>query len=62
MGAIVISKIYLFILSVVPILTLKLGSNLDAENIRENDDCYFECQIRSNPWVYKVVWLHNVST
>ncbi|XP_021945127.1 nephrin isoform X2 [Folsomia candida] len=43
----------------VPILTLKLGSNLDAENIRENDDCYFECQIRSNPWVYKVVWLHN---
>lgn len=32
---------------VVPILSLKLGSNLDAENIREGGDVYFECMIVS---------------
>ncbi|ODN02743.1 Nephrin [Orchesella cincta] len=46
----------------VPILTLKLGSNLDPDNIREGGDVYLECMIHANPWVYKVVWEHNGQT
>ena len=46
---------------VVPILNLALGSNFDPEDIREGGDVFFECKIHANPWVYKVVWLHNVS-
>lgn len=44
-----------------PIVKLSFGANLDPSNIEEGNDVYFECQIRSNPEVYKVVWLHNVS-
>ncbi|KAK7862415.1 hypothetical protein R5R35_008895 [Gryllus longicercus] len=43
----------------VPIVTLELGTNLNASNIREGVDVYFECNIKSNPWVYKVSWRHN---
>ncbi len=42
-------------------MSLKLGPNLDADNLAEGNDVYFECGIRANPKVYKVVWLHNVS-
>lgn len=43
-------------------MTLELGSNLNGSVIREGADVYFECNIKSNPWVYKVSWRHNVST
>lgn len=56
------SLIELFVgLTVVPILSLAFGSSIDPDNIREDTDVYFECKIHANPWVYKVVWLHNVS-
>jgi len=48
--------------TVVPILSLAYGSSIDPESIKEGADLYFECKIHANPWVYKVVWLHNVST
>ena len=52
----------LFLIADVPIVSLELGSNLNASSIREGIDVYFECNIKSNPWVYKVSWRHNVST
>ncbi|XP_017784081.1 PREDICTED: hemicentin-1-like isoform X2 [Nicrophorus vespilloides] len=42
-----------------PVVTLKMGSSLNPEDIKEGDDVYFECNIRANPKMYKLSWFHN---
>ncbi|GFG29779.1 hypothetical protein Cfor_12706, partial [Coptotermes formosanus] len=42
-----------------PQVTLQLGNKLNPDTIKENDDVYFECNIRANPKKYKITWLHN---
>ncbi|XP_066907688.1 nephrin [Halyomorpha halys] len=42
-----------------PIVSLRLGSTLNASDIKEGDDVYFECHIRSNPPWRKLSWFHN---
>ncbi|KAG7204266.1 hypothetical protein KM043_002088 [Ampulex compressa] len=39
-----------------PVVTIKLGSSLRANDINEGDDVYFECEVRANPKAYKLVW------
>ncbi|XP_070493801.1 neural cell adhesion molecule 2 [Chironomus tepperi] len=42
-----------------PIVTLKMGSSLNPDDIKEGDDVYFECLIQSNPKFYKLSWFHD---
>ncbi|XP_069979290.1 nephrin-like isoform X2 [Penaeus vannamei] len=44
-----------------PVVTLRMGSNLDPEKIKEKDDVYFECHINANPVVTRIFWYHNGS-
>ncbi|KAK7592950.1 hypothetical protein V9T40_007702 [Parthenolecanium corni] len=39
-----------------PVASIELGKNLDASAIKEGVDVYFECKIKSNLPVYKVMW------
>ncbi|XP_077301639.1 neural cell adhesion molecule 2-like [Arctopsyche grandis] len=43
----------------VPLVTLELGSSVNSTMIREFVDVYFECNIKSNPWIYQIRWMHN---
>ncbi|CAH2094222.1 unnamed protein product [Euphydryas editha] len=40
----------------VPIATLKMGSNLNPNHIKEGDDVYFECNVQSNPKANRLAW------
>ncbi|KAL1502267.1 hypothetical protein ABEB36_007433 [Hypothenemus hampei] len=42
-----------------PIVDLTLGSTLNANDIKEGDDVYFECKVRANPPMKRLTWLHN---
>ncbi|XP_049833130.1 nephrin-like [Schistocerca gregaria] len=42
-----------------PVVSLELGSGLNASAIREGDDVYLECRVRADPWVTDVVWTHD---
>ena len=43
-------------------MKLEFGTNpvTDGNRINEGADVYFECNIKANPWVYRVAWKHNV--
>lgn len=42
--------------------TLDIGTNLNSSaGIREGDDVYFDCNIKANPWITGVKWMHMVS-
>ncbi|XP_046489857.1 nephrin isoform X1 [Neodiprion pinetum] len=41
-----------------PIVSLRMGSSLKPEEIKEGDDVYFECNVRANPRSHKLVWFH----
>ncbi|XP_069953152.1 uncharacterized protein [Cherax quadricarinatus] len=43
----------------VPRATCTYGASLDAANIKEGDDVYFECSIQANPAVIRVSWRHD---
>uniref|UniRef100_T1GF33 Ig-like domain-containing protein n=1 Tax=Megaselia scalaris TaxID=36166 RepID=T1GF33_MEGSC len=43
----------------IPVVTLELGSNVNS-SFREGVDVFFECNIKSNPWIRSVSWRHNV--
>ncbi|CAH0728186.1 unnamed protein product, partial [Brenthis ino] len=40
----------------VPIATLKMGSNLNPNHIKEGDDVYFECNVQANPKANRLAW------
>ncbi|XP_064103474.1 nephrin-like, partial [Macrobrachium nipponense] len=42
-----------------PIVDLSLGKQLEAENIKEEDEVSFECHIKSNPKFHRIEWHHN---
>ncbi|XP_058060539.1 protein turtle homolog A-like [Anopheles bellator] len=42
-----------------PIVSLRLGSTLSADDIKEGDDVYFECHVQANPPWRKLHWLHD---
>ncbi|XP_049960993.1 nephrin-like [Schistocerca serialis cubense] len=43
----------------VPVTTLKLGTSLRPESIREGSDVYFDCHVKAQPPVTRVEWRHN---
>ncbi|CAO1439809.1 unnamed protein product [Diamesa tonsa] len=44
-----------------PLVKLEFGTNpvTEGNSINEGADVYFECNIKANPWVYRVAWKHN---
>ncbi|KAF7990771.1 hypothetical protein HCN44_000576 [Aphidius gifuensis] len=42
-----------------PKVSLEIGNTLNAQNIKEEDDVYFECKILANPVHHKITWKHN---
>ncbi|XP_042863985.1 nephrin-like [Penaeus japonicus] len=42
-----------------PIVTMSLGRSLDPDNLREENDIFFDCKVDANPDPYKVEWWHD---
>ncbi|KAJ0173851.1 hypothetical protein K1T71_011000 [Dendrolimus kikuchii] len=43
----------------VPVVDLKMGSNLNPDEIKEGDDVYFECTVKANPKTHRLLWFHD---
>lgn len=50
---------YIINVQYVPTAVLSYGPSLNPKNIKEGDDVYFECHVKSNPQIYSVTWRHN---
>eukprot|EP00095_Tigriopus_kingsejongensis_P000751 maker-scaffold273_size229271-snap-gene-1.22 protein:Tk00751 transcript:maker-scaffold273_size229271-snap-gene-1.22-mRNA-1 annotation:"hypothetical protein SINV_11008" len=53
---------YIINVRYVPSAVLSFGPSLNPKNIKEGDDVYFECHVKSNPPSYNITWRHNVSS
>ncbi|XP_071454107.1 neural cell adhesion molecule 1-like [Hetaerina americana] len=42
-----------------PIVSLRLGSTLNPDDIKEGDDVYFECHVQANPPWRRLSWIHD---
>ncbi|XP_063218435.1 nephrin-like [Bacillus rossius redtenbacheri] len=42
-----------------PLVSLRLGSTLDAADIKQGEDVYFECEVRANPREHRIAWTHD---
>ena len=42
-------------------MSVRLGSQLDSNDIREGMDVFFECEVDANPKIKNVLWKRNVS-
>ena len=43
-----------------PVVKLRLGPQLQSDIIEEGKDVYLECDVKSNPEVYKIEWKQEV--
>ena len=57
----IVIKTFFFLFTDSPTASLKLGTSLNASNIKEGDDVYFECSVNSNPRPNKIIWKKDVS-
>lgn len=44
---------------VAPQIRISFGANIQTDSIREGSDVYMECQVKANPQVKEVVWIHD---
>lgn len=44
-----------------PIISLTFGKNINSSAVQENEDVYLDCNVRADPWITRIRWLHNVS-
>lgn len=58
----IIIRLVCNVISVAPIVQLRVeGSSSKLKDIKEGEDVYFECNVRSNPRNFKLSWYHGVN-
>ena len=54
--------VFFFSFSDKPKIAIRLGRSINARQIKQGDDVYFECKVMAFPKVKRVTWLKNVRT